>query len=127
MGIQDSTVPYERRAGVADMQRDIGRLEGAVVAIKDQVSAHSTTDREDHASIAARAEAIQVTLTERIDKISRELGAKIDNSNEEISKKLDALIVERAEKSGGWKMLGFVGIGGGTVGGALAQFFDLFK
>jgi hypothetical protein len=124
----------ERRRGTGDVQRDLGRMESDIKGLAKTVTDNAATaqrerdalhkmaadhvemDRHDHAGLGARIDGVAAALT-----------IKIENVQTVLSDKLDALVLAQAEQKGGWKMLGLVGLGGGTIGGGVATLLGLFN
>ena len=122
----------QREERVSD-ERILGRLEGRVGLLNENVQAADRRNDERYLALTAKIDAVNTNLSDKIDKTNSDLTDKIDKTNSDLTAKIDTVNTNLTNKidktnsdlNGRFIMLLIgvvVAIVGGYVGMAIALF-----
>ena len=114
-------------------ERILGRLEGRVGLLNENVQAADRRNDERYLALTAKIDAVNTNLSDKIDKTNSDLTDKIDKTNSDLTNKIDTVNTNLTNKidktnsdlNGRFIMLLIgvvVAIVGGYVGMAIALF-----
>ena len=122
----------QREERISD-ERILGRLEGRVGLLNENVQAADRRNDERYLALTAKIDAVNTNLSDKIDKTNSDLTDKIDKTNSDLTNKIDTVNTNLTNKidktnsdlNGRFIMLLIgvvVAIVGGYVGMAIALF-----
>ena len=123
----------QREERVSD-ERILGRLEGRVGLLNENVQAADRRNDERYLALTAKIDTVNTNLSDKIDKTNSDLSDKIDKTNSDLTAKIDTVntnLTNKIDKTGsdlnGRFIMLLIGVVVAIVGGYVGMAIALFQ